>query len=116
MKKIAAIAFWTLFALFMAMCLAIAASHPLHTGMSANESRLLCWKALFAGPYAGRLLPCVPDYANNFGFWAVAIPAAILLLSVVLAGLRKWKWTARTFALFAAGWFLMSTAFLCYWK
>lgn len=116
MKKTLKVALWTLYALYMALCFAIAAEHPLHAEMSANESRLLCWKALFAGPYAGRLLPCVPGHAKDFEIWAVAIPAVILLLSVVLAGFGKWKWSVRTFALFAAGWFLMSAAFLCYWK
>ena len=116
MKKVVKIALWTLYALYMALCFAIAAEHPLHAEMSAYESRLLCWKALFAGPYAGRLLPCVPGHAKEDGIWAVAIPVAILLLSVVLAGFGKWKWSVRTFALFAAGWFLMSAAFLCYWK
>lgn len=110
------IVFWSLYAFWMLICIGSAPAHPVHTGMTEAESKVLCWKALFSGPYAGRLLPCVPDRLRDVAISAIAFPAAILLLAVILAVFRKWRFAAYAFALFAFVWFSMSAGALCYWK
>lgn len=116
MSRIIKICFWSPYAFWMFVCIGGVTCHPVHDGMTEAESALLCWKALLSGPYAGRLLPCVPDRLSVVGISTVAFPAAILLLVVVLAVFRKWRLAAYALALFAAVWFSMSAGHLWYWK
>ena len=116
MSRIVKIGFWSLCSFWMFVCIGGAIAHPVHDGMTEAESALLCWKALFSGPYAGRLLPCVPDRLSVVGISAVAFPAAILLYVVVFAVFRKWRLAVYAFALFAAVWFSISVGHLWYWK
>ena len=110
------IVFWSLYSFWMLLFIGGAPCHPVHTGMTEAESKLLCWKALLAGPYAGRLLPCIPERYSAVGIADVVFPAAILLLAAILAAFRKWRFAAYAFALFAAVWFSMSGGYLWYWK
>ena len=120
MEKIVKIAFkigfWSLYSLWMFMCIVGTSFHPVHLGMTEDESKLLCWKALFAGPYAGRLLPCIPCRHATVGIIDIAFPAAIILSAVALAAFRKWRFAAYAFALFVAIWFSISASYLGYWK
>ena len=110
------IVFWSLYSFWMLLFIGGAPCHPVHTGMTEAESKLLCWKALLAGPYAGRLLPCIPERHSAVGIAFVVFPAAILLLAAILAAFRKWRFAVCAFALFAAVWFSMSGGYLWYWK
>ena len=116
MGRIVKICFWSLYAFWMFVCIGGATAHPVHDGMTEAESAMLCWKALFSGPYAGHLLPCVPSRLSGVGISAVAFPAAILLFVVVLAFFRKWRPAVYAFALFVAVWFSMAAGHLWYWK
>lgn len=114
--KILKIFFWSLYSYCMLLFIGGAPCHPVHAGMTEAESKLLCWKALLAGPYAGRLLPCIPERHSAVGIAYVVFPAAILLLAAILAAFRKWRFAVYAFALFAAVWFSMSGGYLWYWK
>jgi hypothetical protein len=85
--------------------------------MTEAESKILCWKALLSGPYAGRFLPCVPKrFAEVVGAVYVVVPMLFLLAAVVLAAFRKWKLALYSFATFALVWLFMATGALWYWK
>ena len=84
--------------------------------MTEAESKILCWKALFAGPYAGRFLPCVPAWLSEVGAAYVVIPMLFLLAAVVLAAFRKRRLALYSFATFALVWLFMATGALWYWK
>ena len=49
--------FWAVYALLILFCVGSADCHPVHDGMTEAGSKILCWKALLSGPYAGRFLP-----------------------------------------------------------
>ncbi len=115
-KIVVKIGFWSLYAFWMFVCIGGVTCHPVHDGMTEAESALLCWKALFSGPYAGYLLPCVPDSLSVVGISAVVFPATILLYMVVFAFCGKWRLAVYAFALLAAVWFSMSAGYLWYWK
>ena len=109
--------FWAVYALFILFCIASADCHPVHDGMTEAESKILCWKALLAGPYAGRFLPCVPTrLAEAVGAVYVVIPMLFLLAAIVLAAFRKWRLALYSFATFALVWLFMATGALWYWK
>ena len=109
--------FWAVYALLILFCVGSADCHPVHDGMTAAESKILCWKALLAGPYAGRFLPCVPKrLAEAVGAVYVVIPMLFLLAAVVLAAFRKWRLALYSFATFALVWLFMATGALWYWK
>ena len=108
--------FWAVYALFILFCIGSADCHPVHDGMTEAESKILCWKALFAGPYAGRFLPCVPERLSEVGAVYVVFPLLFLLTTVVLAAFRKWKLALYSFATFALVWLFMATGALWYWK
>ena len=108
--------FWAVYALFSLFCIASADCHPVHDGMTEMESKILCWKALLAGPYAGRFLPCVPERLSEVGAVYVVFPLLFLLTTVVLAAFRKWKLALYSFATFALVWLFMATGALWYWK
>lgn len=116
MKIVVKIGFWTLYAFWMVMCIGGAGCHPVHDGMSEIESKWLCWKALLAGPYAGRMLPCIPERLKVVVAIHVVFPATILLLAFILAAFRKWRFAVYVFAVFVAVWFSMSAGCLWYWK
>ena len=85
--------------------------------MTEAESKILCWKALLSGPYAGRFLPCVPKrFSEVVGAVYVVVPMLFLLAAVVLAAFRKWKLALYSFATFALVWLFMATGALWYWK
>lgn len=90
--------------------------HPVHDGMTEAESKILCWKALLSGPYAGQLLPCVPERVSEVGAVYVVFPLLFLLTAVVLAAFRKWRLALYSFATFALVWLFMATGALWYWK
>ena len=109
--------FWAVYALLILFCIGSADCHPVHDGMTEAESKILCWKALLAGPYAGRFLPCVPKrFAEVVGAVYVVFPLLFLLTAVVLAAFRKWRLALYSFATFALVWFFMATGALWYWK
>ena len=108
--------FWAVYALFILFCIASADCHPVHDGMTEMESKILCWKALLAGPYAGRFLPCVPARLSEVGAAYVVIPMLFLLTAVVLAAFMKWRLALYSFATFALVWFFMATGAFWYWK
>ena len=109
--------FWAVYALLILFCIGSADCHPVHDGMTEAESKILCWKALLAGPYAGRFLPCVPKrFAEVVGAVYVVVPMLFLLTAVVLAAFRKWKLALYSFATFALVWRFMATCALWYWK
>ena len=95
--------FWAVYALLILFCIGSADCHPVHDGMTEAESKILCWKALLAGPYAGRFLPCVPKRFAE-------------VTAVVLAAFRKWRLALYSFATFALVWLFMATGALWYWK
>ena len=64
---------WAVYALFILFCMGSADCHPVHDGMTEAESKILCWKALLSGPYAGQLLPCVPERVSRFSAAYVVI-------------------------------------------
>ena len=86
--------------------------------MTEAESKILCWKALLSGPYAGRFLPCVPKrFAEEVvGAVYVVVPMLFLLAAVVLAAFRKWRLALYGLAVFVLFWFLMASGYLWYWK
>ena len=90
--------------------------HPVHDGMTEAESKILCWKALLSGPYAGQLLPCVPERVSRFSAAYVVIPMLFLLSAAVLAVFRKWRLALYGLAVFVLFWFLMASGYLWYWK
>ena len=110
--------FWAVYALFILFCIGSADCHPVHDGMTEIESKILCWKALFAGPYAGRFLPCVPKRFSEevVGAVYVVVPMLFLLAAVVLAAFRKRRLALYSFATFALVWLFMATGALWYWK
>ena len=109
--------FWAVYALLILFCIGSADCHPVHDGMTEAESKILCWKALLAGPYAGRFLPCVPRrFAEVVGAVYVVAPMLFLLAAVVLAAFRKWRLALYSFATFALVWLFMATGALWYWK
>ena len=108
--------FWAVYALLILFCVGSADCHPVHDGMTEAESKILCLKALFAGPYAGRFLPCVPERLSEVGAVYVVFPLLFLLTAVVLAAFRKWKLALYSFATFALVWLFMATGALWYWK
>lgn len=110
--------FWALYGFWILLFIGAADCHPVHEGMSVAESKLLCWKALFAGPFAGLILPCIPEiqkYPRDFAVW-LAVDAAILLLMIAFAAFRKWRYAGYALAAFAAVWFGESGGFLWRWK
>ena len=109
--------FWAVYALLILFCIGSADCHPVHDGMTEAESKILCWKALLSGPYAGRFLPCVPRrFAEVVGAVYVVVPMLFLLTAVVLAAFRKWRLALYSFATFALVWLFMATGALWYWK
>lgn len=108
--------FWAVYALFILFCMGSADCHPVHDGMTEAESKILCWKALLSGPYAGRFLPCVPERLSEVGAVYVVFPLLFLLTAVVLAAFRKWRLALYSFATFALVWLFMATGALWYWK
>ena len=52
---------WAVYALFILFCMGSADCHPVHDGMTEAESKILCWKALLSGPYAGQLILLMSD-------------------------------------------------------
>ena len=108
--------FWAVYALLILFCVGSADCHPVHDGMTEAESKILCWKALLSGPYAGRFLPCVPERLSEVGAVYVVFPLLFLLTAVVLAAFRKWRLALYSFATFALVWLFMATGALWYWK
>ena len=108
--------FWAVYALLILFCIGSADCHPVHDGMTEAESKILCWKALLSGPYAGRFLPCVPERLSEVGAVYVVFSLLFLLTTVVLAAFRKWKLALYSFATFALVWLFMATGALWYWK
>ena len=108
--------FWAVYALLVLFCISSANCHPVHDGMTEAESRILCWKALLSGPYAGHFLPCVPNWMKEVGVECVVIPMLFLLSAVVLATSRKRKLALYSFAAFVLIWFFMAMGALWYWK
>ena len=104
------------YALLILFCIGSADCHPVHDGMTEAESKILCWKALLSGPYAGRFLPCVPERLSEVGAVYVVFPLLFLLTAVVLAPFRKWKLALYSFATFALVWLFLATGALWYWK
>ena len=109
---------WAVYALLILFCIGSADCHPVHDGMTEAESKILCWKALLSGPYAGRFLPCVPKrFAEEVvGAVYVVVPMLFLLAAVVLAAFRKWRLALYGLAVFVLLWFLMASGYLWYWK
>ena len=110
--------FWAVYALLILFCIGSADCHPVHDGMTEAESKIQCWKALFAGPYAGRFLPCVPKrFAEEVvGAVYVVVPMLFLLAAVVLAAFRKWRLALYGLAVFVLFWFMLASGYLWYWK
>ena len=108
--------FWAVYALLILFCIGSADCHPVHDGMTEAESKILCWKALLSGPYAGRFLLCVPKRFAEVGAVYVVVPMLFLLTAVVLAAFRKWRLALYSFATFALVWLFMATGALWYWK
>ena len=104
--------FWVVYSLFILFCIGSADGHPVHDGMTEAESKILCWKALLSGPYAGRMLPCVLERLSGVGAAYVAIPMFFLLFAAVLAAFRKWRLALYSFAPFTLVWLLMATVAL----
>lgn len=107
---------WAVYALFILFCISSADCHPVHDGMTEAESKILCWKALLSGPYAGQLLPCVPERVSRFSAAYVVIPMLFLLSAAVLAAFRKWRLALYGLAVFVLFWFMLASGYLWYWK
>ena len=107
---------WAVYALFILFCMSSADCHPVHDGMTEAESKILCWKALLSGPYAGQLLPCVPERVSRFSAAYVVIPMLFLLSAAVLAVFRKWRLALYGLAVFVLFWFMLASGYLWYWK
>ena len=107
---------WAVYAFFILFCMASADCHPVHDGMTGAESKILCWKALLSGPYAGQLLPCVPERISGVCAAGVVIPLLFLLFAAVLAAFRKWQLALYSLAIFVLIWFFIAMGYLSYWK
>ena len=107
---------WAVYALFILFCMSSADCHPVHDGMTEAESKILCWKALLSGPYAGQLLPCVPERVSRFSAAYVVIPMLFLLFAAGLAVFRKWRLALYGLAVFVLFWFMLASGYLWYWK
>lgn len=107
---------FVVYALFVLFCMASADCHPVHDGMTEAESKILCWKALLSGPYAGQLLPCVPERISGVSAAGVVIPLLFLLFAAVLAAFRKWRLALNSLAIFVLIWFFIAASYLSYWK
>ncbi len=90
--------------------------HPIHTGMTPAESQWLCWKALFCGPFAGYMLPCVPDEIKLPGACAIAVPAIAFLASIVLLCLKKVYYASVVLCMSFILWCGTALGYLLYWK
>lgn len=107
---------WAVYAFFILFCMASADCHPVHDGMTEAESKILCWMALLSGPYAGQLLPCVPERISGVSAAGVVIPLLFLLSAAALAAFRKWRFALYSLAIFVWIWFVIAVGYLSYWK
>ena len=107
--------FFVFFVLCMWTDVLFVASHPVHTGMTADESTRLCWKALFAGPYAGSFLPCVPEKMTESALGLV-IPVLLFLWFIKLFISRKTLSASICLCTFLIVWLGTGCASLAYWK
>jgi len=108
--------FWAIYVLLISFCIVGADCHPVHDGMTETESKILCWKALLSGPYAGQVLPCVPERISGPLAAGAVIPMLFLLPAAVLAAFRRWRLALYGLAIFTLIWFLMAAGALGYWK
>ena len=106
--------FFAFFALCMLMDWSIATGHPIHDGMTAQESERLCFKALLAGPYAQNILPCLRDSAVGTG--ELLFFASFLVLAAVLFVWRKTLYAWMSICTFLILWLGAGCASLLAWK
>ena len=90
--------------------------HPIHTGMTSAGSQWLCWKALFCGPFAGYMLPCVPDEIKRPGVCAIAVPAIAFATSIVLLCHKKVYYASIALCMSFILWCGTALGYLLYWK
>ena len=106
--------FFAFFALCMAIDLTVPAGHPVHDGMTSQESERLCFKALFAGPYAQNVLPCLRDSAVGAG--ELLFFASFLVLAAMLFVWRKTLYAWMSICTFLILWLGAGCANLLAWK
>ena len=106
--------FFAFFALCMTIDLTVPSGHPVHDGMTAQESERLCFKALFAGPYAQNVLPCLRDSAVGAG--ELLFFASFLVLAAMLFVWRKTIYAWMSICTFLILWLGAGCANLLAWK